>query len=73
VDKTGLAGTYRVSMNFDMMARLRGPSITPSPDAAPSTPSVFNAVEQQLGLKLEPSRALRDTLVVDQLERPSEN
>jgi uncharacterized protein (TIGR03435 family) len=70
VDKTGLAGAYRVAMNFDMLARLRGPTVTPSQDAAPS---VFAAVEQQLGLKLEPSRQLRDTLVVDQLERPTEN
>ena len=69
-DKTGLTGTYRVTMNFDMLARVKGPSVAPSPDAAPS---VFTAVEQQLGLKLEPSRQLRDTLVVDQLERPTEN
>jgi uncharacterized protein (TIGR03435 family) len=71
VDRTGLPGTYRVVMNFDMFARLKGPSVV---DASPnSTPSVFAAVEQQLGLKLEPSRQLRDTLVVDRLERPTEN
>ncbi|MGH9240730.1 MAG: TIGR03435 family protein [Vicinamibacterales bacterium] len=70
VDKTGLAGGYRVAMNFDMFARLKGPTVTPSQDAAPS---VFAAVEQQLGLKLEASRQLRDTLVVDTLERPTEN
>ena len=70
VDKTGLAGAYRVAVNFDMFGRLRGPTIAPSPDAAPA---VFTAVEQQLGLKLESSRQLRDTLVVDRLERPTEN
>jgi uncharacterized protein (TIGR03435 family) len=70
VDKTGLTGTYRVVMNFDMLARVKGPSVMPSPDAVPA---VFTAVEQQLGLKLEPSRQVRDTLVVDQLERPTEN
>jgi len=71
VDKTGLTGVYRVVMNFDMFARVKGPSVV---DAAPNTtPSVFEAVEQQLGLKLEPSRQLRDTLVVDRLERPTEN
>lgn len=70
-DKTGLPGTYRVVMNFDMFTRLKGPSVV---DASPNaTPSVFAAVEQQLGLKLEPSRQLRDTLVVDRLERPTEN
>lgn len=70
VDKTGLAGAYRVAMNFDMFGRLRGPALTPSPDAAPS---VFAAVEQQLGLKLESSRQFRETLVVDRLERPTDN
>ena len=57
-------------MNFDMFGRLRGPALTPSPDAAPS---VFAAVEQQLGLKLESSRQFRETLVVDRLERPTDN
>jgi uncharacterized protein (TIGR03435 family) len=71
VDKTGLPGTYRVVMNFDMFAALKGPSVV---GASPNpTPSVFAAVEQQLGLKLEPSRQLRDALVVDRLERPTEN
>ena len=70
VDKTGLPGTYRVAMNFAMFAQRRGPSITPSQETAPS---VFTAVEQQLGLKLESSRQLRDTLVVDRVERPTEN
>jgi uncharacterized protein (TIGR03435 family) len=71
VDKTGLTGTYRVVMNFDMFARLKGPGVV---DASPTaTPSVFAAVEQQLGLRLERSRQLRDALVVDRLERPTEN
>jgi uncharacterized protein (TIGR03435 family) len=34
---------------------------------------VFTAVQEQLGLKLESSRLLTDTLVVDRLERPTEN
>jgi uncharacterized protein (TIGR03435 family) len=57
-------------MNFAMLAQLRGPNLTPSQDAAPS---VFTALEQQLGLRLEASRQLRDTLIVDHLERPTEN
>jgi uncharacterized protein (TIGR03435 family) len=43
---------------------------TPAPDASPS---VFTAVQEQLGLKLESSRAEREVLVIDRLERPSEN
>jgi uncharacterized protein (TIGR03435 family) len=34
---------------------------------------VFTAVREQLGLKLEPSRTERDVLVIDRLERPTEN
>jgi uncharacterized protein (TIGR03435 family) len=71
VNKTGLSGAYRVTMNFDSTAVRRGLDATAStPDGAPS---VFTAIQEQLGLKLESSRALRETLVIDRLERPSEN
>ena len=71
VDKTGLAGSYRLTLNFDRMAGLRGPQTdTPTPSAAPS---VFTAVQEQLGLKLDSSRAMLETLVIDRFERPSEN
>jgi len=68
VDKTGLTGSYKVSMLFDMMALRRPPSVDAPTDAAPS---VFEAVQQQLGLKLESSNAMRDVLVIDRLERPT--
>ena len=70
VDKTGLSGSYRVTMNFDSMAARRGPDAPSAPDAGPS---VFTAVQEQLGLKLESSRAPLDTLIIDRLERPTEN
>ena len=71
VDKTGLAGSYRVTLTFDRMAGLRGPQTgEPTPGAAPS---VFTAVQEQLGLKLESSRAMLETLIIDRFERPSEN
>jgi uncharacterized protein (TIGR03435 family) len=54
------------------MAGLRGPEtdVSATPSAAPS---VFTAVQEQLGLKLESSRATLETLVIDRFERPSEN
>jgi uncharacterized protein (TIGR03435 family) len=71
VDKTGLPGSYRVTMTFDRMASMKGPDVVPAQDAA--VPSVFTAIREQLGLKLESSRAERDTLVIDRFERPTEN
>ena len=71
VNKTGLSGSYRVTMNFDGRAALRGPDVAASTtDAAPS---VFTAIQEQLGLKLESSRAPRETLVIDRLEWPTQN
>jgi uncharacterized protein (TIGR03435 family) len=70
VDKTGLSGSYRMTMTFDQMASLKGPDVVPAPDAPPT---IFTAIREQLGLKLEPSTALRDTLIVDRVERPTEN
>ena len=71
VNATGLRGAYRVSMNFDMRAVVQGPALAgPSPDAAPS---MFTAVQEQLGLKLQSSRAEQDRLVIDRLERPTED
>jgi uncharacterized protein (TIGR03435 family) len=68
VDKTGLTGTYRVTLEYDRLGASGG--LEAKPDGPPS---VFTAVQEQLGLKLVPSRAKRDTLVIDRLERPTEN
>jgi uncharacterized protein (TIGR03435 family) len=70
VDKTGLSGMYRVVMEYDRLASVRGPAAADAPGAPPS---VFTAVQEQLGLRLEPSRAVRDMLVIDRLEHPTEN
>jgi uncharacterized protein (TIGR03435 family) len=58
VDKTGLTGRYTYTFN---------------PNADPSGPSLFTAVEEQLGLKLESGRAPVEVLQVDHVERPSAN
>lgn len=70
VDKTGLAGSYSVRLEFDPVATRRGPEVTASTDGPPT---LFTAVQEQLGLRLVPSRALRETLVVDRIHRPTEN
>lgn len=71
VDKTGLAGTYKISISFDRTALPRGPdAAAPTPGAAPS---LFTAVQEQLGMRLESSRAPLDVLVIERLDRPTEN
>jgi uncharacterized protein (TIGR03435 family) len=68
VDKTGLRGAYRVNLTFDLANVALG-AVAPPENAL----SVFTAVREQLGLRLEPSRTERDVLVIDRLERPTEN
>ena len=69
VDRTGLRGTY------DLDLKWRPEDAAPSGgDAADeSLPSIFTAVQEQLGLKLQPTRGPVDTLVIDHAELPSED
>ena len=65
IDKTGLKGNYDVTLRYVDM---------PSPNAPPGTPpELFTALQEQLGLKLEPDRASLKILVIDRIERPTEN
>jgi len=69
IDKTGLEGRYFCTVTFSPLGAATTGNGT---DAAPL--DIFAAVEQQLGLKLEPAKALREILVVDHAERiPREN
>ena len=63
VDETGLRGRYDFVLN--------GISVLPSSDS--TTTSIFTALEEQLGLKLEPRKAPVEVLVIDHVEPPSEN
>jgi bla regulator protein blaR1 len=72
VDKTGLVGKY------DVKLRWRPEDARPQSDArggAPDEPDVdfFTAVQEQLGLKLIPAKGPVNALVVDHIEKPSDN
>jgi uncharacterized protein (TIGR03435 family) len=70
VDKTGLSGSYRVSLIYDR----RAPQLTPdTATLVDAGPTVFAAVRQQLGPMLRSSKAQQDTLIVDHIERPTED
>jgi uncharacterized protein (TIGR03435 family) len=66
VDQTGLQGRYDFQLEYTF-DELRA---TPDANAAPS---VFTAVQEQLGLKLEPTRLAADVVVIDKVERPGAN
>jgi uncharacterized protein (TIGR03435 family) len=66
VNKTGLSGPYTIELRFT-------PDNTPADSPLAGGPSIFTAVQEQLGLKLEPSTAPLDILVIDSAEKPSEN
>jgi uncharacterized protein (TIGR03435 family) len=65
-DKTGLTGTYTFTLEFPNDA-----GIAPSDPARAA--NLVAALEDQLGLKLEPARAPREFVVIDSIERPGAN
>jgi uncharacterized protein (TIGR03435 family) len=71
IDKTGLTGVYNFTLDFSWQQISAGPS--PGGASEPASPDIFTALQQQLGLKLEPARGQVSHLVVDHIERPSEN
>jgi len=68
-DRTGLRGGYDLDLEFTPNS---GSAPAPSATAGESV-SLFTALEEQLGLKLRPARALMDVIVIDRVERPTEN
>ncbi|HXE08649.1 MAG TPA: TIGR03435 family protein [Acidobacteriaceae bacterium] len=66
VDQTGLSGRFDFQMRWTA-----DESRAPTDGTAP--PSLFTAIQEQLGLKLEPVKAKTDVLVIDKLEKPGAN
>jgi uncharacterized protein (TIGR03435 family) len=77
IDKTGLTGYVDVRLRFAPESAPRPLPAQLSPDgAAPAPsdyPSIFTAIEEQLGLRLEPAREPIDILVIDSARRPIGN
>jgi uncharacterized protein (TIGR03435 family) len=69
VDKTGLAGNWDLEVEYlpEQIPNLNGAPAPVNPDA----PSLFTALQEQLGLKLEAQRGGVDILVIDSVERPT--
>ena len=64
IDKTGLSGNFNIELTWEV------------DEASPGTsqgPAIAAAIQDQLGLKLEPAKRPMKVLVIDRIERPSEN
>jgi len=75
VDKTGIAGRYKLDLNWaaddQSVSSITGSvSVVPTADTGPS---IFTALQEQLGLKLEPGKGPVEVMVVDHVQLPTEN
>jgi len=74
IDRTGLTGAYDFDFEF---AADPAPGAAPAPAGAATAvadrPSLFTALEEQLGLKLQATGAPIDVLVIDQVHPPTDN
>jgi uncharacterized protein (TIGR03435 family) len=65
-DETGLPGKYDFQLDWT-------PDAGPCPGSTADQPSIFTAVQQQLGLRLESAKGAVEILVIDHIQAPSEN
>jgi uncharacterized protein (TIGR03435 family) len=63
VDQTGLSGRFDIDLEWS--------TVTSTASSNSDAVTVFTALREQLGLKLEPSRSPVDVLVIDSVERPT--
>jgi uncharacterized protein (TIGR03435 family) len=75
VDRTGLQGRFDFTLNWTPdESQFRGMGLqVPPPPADAKLPGLFTAIQEQLGLKLESVNAPVEVIVIDRVEKPSEN
>jgi uncharacterized protein (TIGR03435 family) len=79
IDRTSLTGAFDFDVRFDASRPIPGAGLggglpnQPTGPVDPDLPSLFTALEEQLGLKLEPQTGRVEVLVIDHVERPTPN
>ena len=68
VDQTGLDGRYDFQLEY-----IADPLQANAANVNSTAPELFTALEEQLGLKLEPMKAKVDVIVIDRAEKPDPN
>jgi bla regulator protein blaR1 len=75
IDRTGLSGAYNLQLSWTPLGRPpQGPPLPDLPPLPPTDPngaSLFVSMQEQLGLKLEATRAPMSVVVIDRVERPA--
>ena len=76
VNRTNLQGRFDFTLNWtpdESQFRSMGVRVPPPPVDGSGPPGLFTAVQEQLGLRIESTNAPADVIVIDRVERPSEN
>jgi uncharacterized protein (TIGR03435 family) len=76
IDETGLAGRYDFTLNWtpdDSQFGGLGGKLPPPTDNTNPPPNLYTAIQEQIGLKLEATKAPTDVMIIDHVEKPSEN
>ncbi len=76
LDQTGLAGRWDFTLNWtpdDSQFGGMGAKVPPPTDSADAPPNLYTAIQEQIGLKLDATKAPADVMVIDHVEKPSAN
>src|SRR5437762_6413709 len=77
VDQTGISGKFDFNLNWTpdefQFPGIRNPNAPPPPATNTDFPDLYTAIQQQLGLKLESTKAPTGVIVIDHVEKPSDN
>jgi len=76
LDQTGLTGRWDFTLNWtpdESQFKGMGVTIPPPTESADAPPNLYTAIQEQIGLKLEATKAPADVMVIDHVEKPSEN
>jgi uncharacterized protein (TIGR03435 family) len=71
IDRTGLSGTFDMDLQWAPSMEMAAPGTTTTANG--DGPSIFSALQEQLGLRLDSTTASFDVLVIDHVERPTED
>jgi len=69
LDRTGLSGRYDIKLIWDPNQAFEPSNAQPDSEHS----SIYSSIRDQLGLKLQPTKAIVESIVVESVQRPSEN